>query len=466
MEPFRIQPQPIKIPEDNPFQYDLLDRKEAVETLTRLVGANQGPCVLAVDAPWGAGKTTFLKMWAQYLRNQQFPVVEFNAWETDFSDDPFVALCAELTRGFGEEEGGELSGMIKDFKKTAVKVIKHVGSNAVKKITADLVVLDELSAKLNEQAVETATEERLTKHQQAQAVIEEFKEKLEDMARALNKRTDQADVGSQKSLVVMIDELDRCRPSYAVELLETAKHLFDVDQIVFVLAVNREQLAHAVRALYGAGFNAKGYLRRFFDVDIRLSEPNRDKFINRLLVSIGRKGNSWVQKLLMVFYSTSRFTLRDIEQAVHRFKLVLDTVSGTTHTIVGMTLVALILRTLNEDLYHRFAQGEVPDIELADKIFDIPSIKHLRWTTQGTWLQTGIWLAYKELMRSDETTSLEEKISQRIDDEENEKIRRSLQRAQSDATQVLQDTYVETSVFRSAYRHVELSFSIIDGGSE
>ena len=70
-------------------------------------------------------------------------------------------------------------------------------------------------------------------------------------------------------------------------------------------------------ALYGAGFNAEGYLRRFFDVDIRLSEPNRDKFINRLLVSIGRGENDWYQKLLMAFFSASRFTLRDIEQAVH-----------------------------------------------------------------------------------------------------------------------------------------------------
>ena len=215
MAPFPIQPQPIKIPEEDPFQYDLLDRKEAVETLTRLIGANQGPCVLAVDAPWGAGKTTFLKMWAQYLRNQQFPVVEFNAWETDFSDDPFVALCAELTKGFGEGEGGEDA---KEFKKAAVEVIKHIGSNAVEKVTGGLVVPTKLWADLNEEAVETATEERLAKHQKAQAVIEEFKEKLEDMARALDGRTDQADAGSQKPLMVMIDELDRCRPSYAVEL--------------------------------------------------------------------------------------------------------------------------------------------------------------------------------------------------------------------------------------------------------
>ena len=232
-----------------------------------------------------------------------------------------------------------------------------------------------------------------------------------------------------------------------------------------MLAVNREQLAHAVCALYGASFNAERYLRRFFDVDIRLSEPNRDKFIEKLLASIGHRENYWFQNLLMAFFSASRFTLRDIEQAIHRFKLVLNTESGAPHNIVGMSLVALILRTLNEVLYHRFALGEVIDNELADNIFNIPSITGLRWTDSGIWLQTGIWLAYKELLCSDETTLLEHKIIQHIADEKDEKIKEDLQRAHTHATQVLQDMYVQTSIFRSAYRHVELSFSLIDDTS-
>ena len=98
----RIQPQEIEIPEDDPFKNDLLDRKEPVEILTHLVGSIEGPCVLAVDAAWGTGKTTFLRIWAQYLRNHGFPVIEFNAWETDFTGDPFVALSFELTDGLRE----------------------------------------------------------------------------------------------------------------------------------------------------------------------------------------------------------------------------------------------------------------------------------------------------------------------------------------------------------------------------
>lgn len=84
----------------------------------------------------------------------------------------------------------------------------------------------------------------------------------------------------------MIDELDRCRPSYAVELLEIAKHIFAADRIVFVLAINRDQLAHAVKALYGIEFDAEAYLRRFFDLDFHLPVPELDDFITKLFAQV------------------------------------------------------------------------------------------------------------------------------------------------------------------------------------
>ena len=79
MGKFRIQPQDIEVPEREPLKHDLLEREEAVETLTQLINSTLGPCVLAVDAPWGYGKTAFLKIWSQYLRVKGFPVVEINA---------------------------------------------------------------------------------------------------------------------------------------------------------------------------------------------------------------------------------------------------------------------------------------------------------------------------------------------------------------------------------------------------
>ena len=74
MRNYRIKPQDIEVPEEDPFKYDLLEREGAVKTLTHLIDSNQGSCVLAVDAPWGRGKTAFLKIWTQYLRGKGFPV--------------------------------------------------------------------------------------------------------------------------------------------------------------------------------------------------------------------------------------------------------------------------------------------------------------------------------------------------------------------------------------------------------
>ena len=86
----RVQPLDIDIPAEDPFTNDLLGRKEAVEILTNILRSIEGPCVLAVDGAWGAGKTTFLKILSRYLRNHRIPIIEFNAWETDFAGDPFL----------------------------------------------------------------------------------------------------------------------------------------------------------------------------------------------------------------------------------------------------------------------------------------------------------------------------------------------------------------------------------------
>ena len=107
----RMQPREVVICKDDPFRHDLLDRKEKAEVLTSLIRNIDGPCTMAVDAAWGAGKTTFLKMCEQHLRNEGFPVVEFNAWETDVLGEPFVALTSEITQGLRLSEHHRLSSL-------------------------------------------------------------------------------------------------------------------------------------------------------------------------------------------------------------------------------------------------------------------------------------------------------------------------------------------------------------------
>ena len=222
----RIQPSEIKVPEDNPFKNDLLGRQEQAEILTYLLGSLEGPCVLAVDAMWGNGKTTFLGMWAQHLRNQKFPVVKFNAWETDHAGDPFVALSSELTDGLHKYTDDPLATKIADMKKGATEVLRRAVPGLIRVATAGILDVSALMEKEAGQFLASYAEARMSEYQGAQQSVKAFKDALQNMAKTLSESH------QDRPLVVMIDELDRCRPSYAVELLEVAKHLFAVNNIV------------------------------------------------------------------------------------------------------------------------------------------------------------------------------------------------------------------------------------------
>ena len=391
----RIQPREIDVNADDPFKNDLLDRKELVEVLTHLVGNIEGPCVLAVDAAWGTGKTTFLRIWAQHLRNQGFPIVEFNAWETDFSGDPFVALSTELTEGLHEHKDEPLATKIANTKEVAKEVLRLAFTGAIRHASAGILDVDSL--------IKKDAENRLSQHQEAQKSIKKFRETLQNMADTLSNSRE------GRPLIVVIDELDRCRPSYAVELLEVAKHLFSVDHIVFVLAVNRSELAHSIKALYGADFDAQGYLRRFFDVDFRLPAPDRAAFIDALLDAIqidnyfsrtedrnaGRDAEI-VPNLLKGFFRSSALDLRRIAQAIHRLGLVFASLRSDQWSFAITAVVALIVRTIDLDLYHRFHRGEVSDLQVVDKIFARPGVQTLQQEHEGRLFEAIIILGAQE----------------------------------------------------------------------
>jgi hypothetical protein len=95
-EQFRYKAPELEVNPSDPFAADRLRRREIGEVLSRFLGTLSEPFVIAIDAPWGAGKSTFLKMWIQQLRNDGFQCLFFNAWETDFAEAPLIALIGEV----------------------------------------------------------------------------------------------------------------------------------------------------------------------------------------------------------------------------------------------------------------------------------------------------------------------------------------------------------------------------------
>ena len=415
----RVQPRDIDIPEDDPFANDAMDRKEQISVLTNVIKAIDGPCVLGIDGPWGSGKTTFIRMWDQHLRNESFPVVSFNAWETDFSGDPFLALSDEISQELRRYRGGSFDAKIESVMEMTKEVALRATPAAIRLLTAGVLDLSPIFERELGQIAASYAQERISSYQGAKQTLLDFRNTLQDAARSLSESK------GGLPLVVVIDELDRCRPSYAAELLEIAKHLLAVDHIVFVLAVNRDELAHSIRSLYGNDFDGERYLRRFFDIDLRLPEPSREKFIGQALAAIqfddyfGRTldqqaGGAYQQiKLLFsAFFAASDVSLRTINQAIHHLGLVLVTLRPDRRFFGFAVAVALILRTMDPASYREFMNGEIEDAVVAQRIFSKIDVDDDRREHQRALFETVLIVGMLEIgnevpgLLTDSTTPL------------------------------------------------------------
>ena len=389
----RIQPMEIDIPEAKPFENDLLGRKDSADVLTRIIREVEGPCVMAIDAEWGAGKTTFLNMWAQHMRNEDLSVVKFNAWETDFAGDPLLALITELRKALGQDESTS-------FGDAAKKILARALPAALTAIP----FAGHTAASVAEGIRDYIEENSISDYEKMRDAIGQFKVSLADAAANLSQ------CNGGLPLVVVIDELDRCRPSYAVQLLEVAKHMFMVDHITFVLSVNRSELAHSVKVLYGNDFDAEGYLRRFFDIDFQLPAPDRDSFVSALFstmqidqyLSNQRMRTYSGQEihasmiLLRTFLNLPSLSLRRVTQAAHRFALMLSLLDDKVSSLAITTVVALVLRTVDRDLYLNFMSSNATDLEIVNAIFSHPNMSYLRQSQEGGLIEATIVVAVQD----------------------------------------------------------------------
>ncbi len=277
---------PLEISENEGFsEKDLFGRSHLANGMTNLVASSEDPLVMAFDGPWGSGKTTFLRMWAGELRNAGFPVVHFDAFANDYIEDAFTALTRELVAEAQRLDAGN-DHRSKQFKHSAkalgVLLLKgglRVGANTLLR-SATAGVLDvekfedvakdiqsegsDLASKYIDQMFDNVEEEKL--------VVETFRETLSKIPTLLSSKVD----GEAKPLVFIIDELDRCKPYFALAILERIKHFLSVPNVHFVLGVHLEQLKASVRFAYGSDIDAHDYLKKFINIIVVNSFPRKN----------------------------------------------------------------------------------------------------------------------------------------------------------------------------------------------
>jgi predicted amino acid-binding ACT domain protein len=238
---------------------------------------------MSIDSPWGTGKTTFIKMWQAHLESQSVTSICFNAWESDYAEDPLVALVAELDRWVKSLNNPSLTEDAWNKAKSLLPgIAKSAAVATAKMVTFGGLDIEKEYEKIAANLVGGAVNNLVDSFNVQSSAIHQFKQNVEDTISALGDK--------QKNLLIFVDELDRCRPTYAIELLERIKHLFNIDRIVFILSTDIEQLSHSICAVYGNNFNARSYLQRFIDIDYSLKKLENTNYINSLIHSLSIDG--------------------------------------------------------------------------------------------------------------------------------------------------------------------------------
>ena len=269
---------------------DKLNREHFADFLIEIITNNKrykresdsNSFVLAIDSSWGTGKTTFFNMLENKMnetKNDSCTIINYNAWKNDAWKNPFETLMYTILENKIFNATDDINNL-KEIGKDLKEVAKNIGKGFIKKQLSKIVSEDVVEA-LDKEIIQSGDYKRFMDNTSINydffKEYEEYSNSIESMKKKLKK------VCEKIQIVVFIDELDRCKPTFAIELLEMIKHLFDVENMVFVFALDISQLSYSVQSVYGTGIDSTGYLCRFFDYISKLPKFDTDKYIEAII---------------------------------------------------------------------------------------------------------------------------------------------------------------------------------------
>ena len=274
--------------------HDEFNRKPIAENIIRLLTSDIDLSPMVIDGGWGTGKTEFCKKLIRLMQEQHrdYQPVYIDAFRSDHSGEPLLALLAEIIKACTPEDTGDQpseqrKNITRKVAKAAGFVMKTVAKAAVghvlKQNTDDLA--EEFQQIMNDgqdadSLAETVTDAAATiaSHTIDATVEALLKEQIEAEKNLETLKACLKELAADKPIILFIDELDRCRPDYAVDMLEVIKHVFDVENVKVVLVTNTKQLRAAINHRYGAEVDAQKYLDKFLKYSFALP----DKVVARI----------------------------------------------------------------------------------------------------------------------------------------------------------------------------------------
>ncbi len=374
--PLRLAPKPLEIgPLDGFSKSDIFKAEATGERLANIVADIEGHSVIVFDGKWGTGKSVFVQQWAGLLRNRRHPVVYFDAFAHDHLDDAFFPLLGQFLRAHNK------SGAPLQSKRDSLVAKARPLLRTVPAVLADIGLRAATGGMLTAEGIRDAAEQSEAADKgiagvmidECLAFVDKHNESIQRFRRALEQAVAQLERNDAISpLVFIIDELDRCRPNYALSVLERMKHLFAIDGVCFVLVTHLEELTAMVQHAYGL-IDADAYLEKFyhrrFDFEkllLRGSEELRKRYVDHLATGLEIDGDTELARTvignLVRIHSVS---LRDQERIMLSLALFYAAQPMTQQNYYGYEMVPMLatMRQIDKGLFDLAASQ---DLKYAD----------------------------------------------------------------------------------------------------
>lgn len=269
---------------DVPQRVDLLDRQGFIDQMHDIVGVlakNKKNMCYSINGQWGIGKSYVLDMFEEQAQNMgqegtvldKYIIFRYNCWEYDFYEEPLIAIVATIIEQYdtklsllNEQEKAALGEIVKKTFIHIGKKLLSIGSEKLKGLTGIEIDLEKVGATVKEAVDLAQTVQGTIEDSHSYDKLFEFKEVLSSLRENLRKIT------QYHTVIIVVDELDRCLPEYTIRVLERLHHLFNgIPNIQVIIATDREQLEHTVKQIYGVKTDAKKYLEKFIAFELNLT---------------------------------------------------------------------------------------------------------------------------------------------------------------------------------------------------
>lgn len=323
---------------------DKLNRKEFLNDLFNIFdnfgNYDDGGLTISINGKYGSGKSTLLNFIEEKNKDEQkYHVIKYDAWQNNLFDNPLIPILYSLNKL--ETTGSKILSGAKSVLKSIPKIFTNTLANAHS--------IDLSSSMINEN------------------IFAEYKKYTEEISKY---KKILADFCKNKKVILLIDELDRCLPEYQIKVLETLYNVFNIPNLILVIAIDRTQLEHTIKNIFGNEQNVSGYLSKFIQYEIDLPDAENNKYLQTLILFNCEYPE--VKNFCAKMFEIANLSIRDSLQIVKELNLICNEKDSEGKLIQYFywyplfVCLVLIIKKQYRDIYKKYFYYDKPFENMID----------------------------------------------------------------------------------------------------